>query len=991
MRAAGVGPHTRRVARRVTSPALIGRANELKAAHDAASSAKAGRARIVLLAGDAGIGKTRLIGELCARARQGGMLAAVGGCIQLGEASLAYAPLVQVLRELRRQLGAETFGALLGPGAAPVGVLLGDARAAPSDVGAGALFEHLLAFFGRLGAHQPALLVFEDMHWADPSTRDLVAFLGRNLREAAVTLMLTYRSDELHRRHPLRTLLTDLERDPQVERIVLPGLTRPELVTLLGEITDEPPTPENVDDLVARTEGNPFYVEELVAAARVGGSLPATLADAILSRVSELPAPTPAVLHQAAVLGHAIDDQLLSDVTSHSPAQIADALREAAARQLLVLDESGCRFRHALVREALYNDLLPGERERLHVAAARTLQAPARAGRIEPHVYWTLLAYHANAAHDLPLAFAASVRAGIESQRTHAFAAAAGHFERALPLWDQVSDPQAAAGMSRAELIMRATEAHHFSSGSPRAVALAESALAALDADASAEQRAVFLERLGRINWTHLRGIAAVAAYEQAVALLADRPPSVEQAFTLSALGQSLMLRDRFREAEAVLQRAIAVSGVGAPATEGHALCSLGPALVGVGRGEEGLAEIYRAQPLCRAYGPTEDMSRTFVNLVHSLCVCGRYDEAVRAAAEGLAHAEATGHLRQAGAAITANLIMALFLAGRWPEAERAKAAFELHVPEPGAYLEMRWLSLLLGQGRYSQARPIIERLLKATTDAGDVQFRAVASMRAGELAALEGRWSDARRLLRQGPVLAADSDDQYYRSHACAVALQVEADRIDAVAHPGADEITEGREAADWLIDEARRIVAAADAPLPETAAWLATAEADYARVYGLDDAQIWAGVTDEWNRIGQPYPAACSRYRQANALLSARGDRSPAAEAARAALRAADRLGAARLIADVRQLAQRGRLDLAAPSGERPPQLRAGLNVTPREAEVLQQLAIGRTNRQIAEALFISEKTASVHVTNLLRKLGVTSRIEAAAIAQRAELTDG
>jgi predicted ATPase len=210
------------------------------------------------------------------------------------------------------------------------------------------------------------------MHWADPSTRDLVAFLGRNLREAAVTLMLTYRSDELHRRHPLRTLLTDLERDPQVERIVLPGLTRPELVTLLGEITDEPPTAENVDDLVARTEGNPFYVEELVASARVGGSLPATLADAILSRVSELPAPTPAVLRQAAVLGQAIDDQLLSDVTNQSPAQIADALREAAARQLLVLDESGCRFRHALVREAL---LRPGH------AVSRTGSSVRRRGR----------------------------------------------------------------------------------------------------------------------------------------------------------------------------------------------------------------------------------------------------------------------------------------------------------------------------------------------------------------------------------------------------------------------------------------------------------------------------------------------------------------------------------------------------------------------------------------------------------------------------------
>jgi len=335
---------------------------------------------------------------------------------------------------------------------------------------------------------------------------------------------------------------------------------------------------------------------------------------------------------------------------------------------------------------------------------------------------------------------------------------------------------------------------------------------------------------------------------------------------------------------------------------------------------------------------------------------------------------------------------MALFLAGRWPEAERAKVAFELQVPEPDAYLEMRWLSLLLGQGRYSQARPIIERLLKSTSDAGDVQFRAVASMRPGELEALEGRWSDARRLLRQGLALAAHSDDQYYRSHACAVALQVEVDRIDAVAHPGGEEITEARETADRLIDEARRIVAAADTPLPETAAWLATAEADYARVHGLDDAQIWVSVTDEWDRIGQPYPAACARYRQANALLSApRVDRSSAAEAARAALGAADRLGAACLIADVRQLAQRGRLDLAAPSGGTPPQPRAGLNVTPREAEVLEQLAIGRTNRQIAEALFISEKTASVHVTNLLRKLGVTSRIDAAAIAQRAGLTDG
>jgi DNA-binding CsgD family transcriptional regulator/tetratricopeptide (TPR) repeat protein len=991
MRAATVGPHTRRMARRVTSSALVGRADELKAVHDAASSAKAGRARIVLVAGDAGIGKTRLIGELCARIEQEGMLAALGGCIQLGDASLAYAPLVEVLRELRRHLGAEALGALLGPGMASVGALLGDAGPPPSDVGAGALFEHLLGFLGRLGARQPALLVFEDMHWADPSTRDLVAFLGRNLREEAVALVLTYRTDELHRRHPLRTLLTDLERDPKVERIVLPGLTRPELITLLGEITAEPPTAEIVDDLVARTDGNPFYVEELMAAGRVGGSLPATLADAILSRVSELPAPTPSVLHQAAVLGEAIDDQLLADVTGQSPAQVADALREAVARQLLVIDESGCRFRHALVREALYDDLLPGERERLHVAAARSLQADGGASRIDEHARWTLLAHHAYAAHDLPLAFVASVRAGIESERLHAYAAAAGQFERAVQLWEQVPDPQAAAGMTRAELIMRAAEACNFS-GNPRDVALAESALAALAADVSPEQRAIFLERLGRFNWVHLRGGAAVAAYEQAVALLADRPPSPEQAFTLSALGQSLMLHAQYREAEAVLQRAIAVAAtVGALATQGHALCSLGPALVSVGRVDDGLAALYRAQSLCRAHGTTEDVCRVFANLVYSLYICGRYDEAVRTAGEGLAYAEATGHLRDYGPFITGNLMLALFLAGRWPEAEQAMTAFELHLPRSSPALDVGWLRLLLGQGRYDRARQVVNRLLEATRDVGDVDFRAAASMRAGELAALERRWADARRLLGQGLALARDSDDQETRSHGCAVALQAEADRLDAPTSPDSDEIREARDAADRLIDEARRIVSAADAPLPQTTAWLATAEAEHARVHGRDDARTWDRVAALWDGVGQLYPAARARYRQADALLRTGGDRGLAAEAARAAVHAADRLGAARLAADIRQLAQRGRLDLADAPDETPPPLAEQLHITPREAQVLGQLAIGRTNRQIAEALFISEKTASVHVTNLLRKLGVTSRIQAAAIAQRAGLTDG
>jgi len=490
MRLAVPAPHTHLVARRVTSSALIGRGDELTAAVDAATSVQSGQARIMLIAGDAGIGKTRLVTEVCSRASQAGMLTAVGGCFQLGEASVAYAPLVGALRELRRQLGTERVAELLGPASAQIGVLFGDVGEVAPAVGAGPLFEHLLGFLVRLGAYQLTLLVFEDMHWADPSTRDLVAFLGRNLRRAAVALMLSYRTDELHRRHPLRSLLTDLERDPHVERIALAGLNRSELVTLLGEISDEVPIAEALDNLISRSEGNPFYVEELVAASAAGGGLPATLADAILARVSELPEPTSMVLHHAAVLGEVIDDMPLADVAGQSAAQIADALREAVAHQVLVMDQSGCRFRHALVREALYDDLLPGERERLHIAAARALQTPGLGGRVEEHVRWTMLAYHAYAAHDLPLAFAASVRAGLESERMHALAAAAGQFERAVQLWDQVPDAQVAAGMTRAELILRAAEAAHFSSRSARDISLVEAALAALEADARPEQRA---------------------------------------------------------------------------------------------------------------------------------------------------------------------------------------------------------------------------------------------------------------------------------------------------------------------------------------------------------------------------------------------------------------------------------------------------------------------------------------------------------------------
>jgi DNA-binding CsgD family transcriptional regulator/tetratricopeptide (TPR) repeat protein len=939
------------VARRVTSRQLVGRADELAGVHATTQAAANGEVRVVLLSGDAGIGKTRLVTTAIDQARRDGFITALGGCLQLGEVSVAYAPLAEALRDLRTQLGEDVLAELLGPGLTDIGALLGSGSGGAAQ-SSGPLFKHLLGFLTRLSRRQPVLLVFEDLHWADASTRDLVAFLGRNLRDAAFVLLLTYRADDMHRRHPLRPVLADLERDPRVERIALSGLDRDELASLLGEISDKPPSAEVLDELLVRSDGNPFYVEELMAAGGIDHGVPATLSDVILSRVERLSEPAQAVLHVAAVLGNEVDDVLLEHVTGHS---VTAALREALSDQVLVIEGDACRFRHALVREALYDDLLPGERERMHLAAAQAIEASER---LDEHVRWALLAYHWDAAGMSVKAFAASLQAGQEAERVHAFADAAAQYERALRLYDRVPDP----GVKRAELLLRAANALQASSISPRAVTLAEAALRELGDSAPPEQRALVYERIGRFNWLLNRGVAGHAAYEQAGELVDGRPPSREQAYTLSALGQSLMLRNRYHDAEHALQRAITVADeVGAADVRAHALASLGPTLVGMGQVDEGVAVMRRALELTT---DPDEVGRCYVNLAHCLNYAGRYDAAARVGAEGVDYAMRSGYQQMYTPAVAGNWIMALLCAGRWDEAATLRADRRIRPGDP--YHELRWLPLLLWRGQVDEARPVVEHVLRETVQADDVQFRGLALLRAAELATLDQRWDDARSLIAEALSFATRTDDQYYVAQAYGLGVTIPADPA-AVDQLAADAIAWG---------------ATLSAQLPEVRAWLATVPADRSCAHGTDTSDEWDAVITAWDGLGQPYPAALARYRQADALLRARS-REAAAALLADALAAAETLGAAPLAARVRSLAQRARLALSIGAPARDPV--AALNLTPRELEVLALVAQGRTNRQIGAALFISEKTASVHVTNLLRKLGVTNRTEAAAIAQR------
>ena len=371
----------------MVSPVLVGRREELARLEASFGRAAAGEPSVVLLVGEAGVGKTRLVDELTARATAAGARVLAGGCVQLGGEGLPFVPIVDALRHLVRTTPPDELDVLLGPARRDLARLLPEldpaaAGSASADPGATSrLFELLLGLVGRLAAAQPLVLVVEDVHWADRSTLDLLAFLARVLRADRVLVLATYRAEDVDRRHPLRGLLAELERQRNVDRVELARFDRQEVVQQLREILGEPPAADVVDDVVRRSEGNAFLVEELLAARETaGGRLSPALRDVLLTRVEALSPATQQVLQAASATGRRVGHRLLGEVAGLPPGELGDALREAVAHHVLVVegDDGGYAFRHALVAEAVYDDILPMERVRLHVACAEALE---RAGR----------------------------------------------------------------------------------------------------------------------------------------------------------------------------------------------------------------------------------------------------------------------------------------------------------------------------------------------------------------------------------------------------------------------------------------------------------------------------------------------------------------------------------------------------------------------------------------------------------------------------------
>ncbi len=1004
---AGMAPH-------VSSPVLIGRAPELDRLRAALRQAGNGQGSATLIAGEAGVGKTRLISELVRLSEAEGATVVLGGCVVLGDGALPYAPIAEALRRLVRRTDPGDLESVLGPGRSELARLVPDlgpgagdeTRGMSVDWAQARLFELLLGVLGRLASRAPVVLIVEDLHWSDRSTRDLLGFLVRNLRDSAVMLVLTYRSDELHRRHPLLPFLSELGRLGGVERLELQPFDARESADQLRAIAGRPLDASLIESIHARSGGNAFFAEELLAAVGADGTteLPPTLRDVLLGRIADLALPTQEFLRIASAAGQRVDPALLADAAAIDEAALYEALREAVGRQVLVPDPiSGNEryaFRHALLQEAIYDDLLPGERTRLHSAFARTLEDCC--GSDTSHA--AELAYHWQAANNLPCALAWTVKAGTAAEAAFAFPEAVAHYERAVELWDQVPDAVERAGRSRVEVLATLAGVARFHDPA-RAVSHIQTAIRLLEGAGDPVGTGLLNERLGRYAWIAGQGDLAKRAYETAMRLIPPDPPSAARARAVAGLAQILTLGAQFAASRLLAEEALDLArAVGARDIEGHALNTRAMDRGIEGDPDGGIEDMRRALAIAEEAGIVDDIGRAHANLAWLLDVGGRLEEAVEAADAGIAASERLGLIRFFGAHLLCGRADYLYELGRWDASERsARRAEEVGSIGINGILEQELLArLAIGHGRFTEAADRLRPLAPLAERAADVQFVRPVQASLAQLALWQGRPDEAlEQLAIAARQLEFSPEARIGELHA--LGLRAAADTAErAVVRRSPTEERRALEVGEELLAAIRRrhdeVIASRPVFVPQSEAWLLLCQAEWTRLQRQPDPGAWVASAEAWERLRRPYAAAYARWREAEARLATRGDRELAVAALRVALRTARDLGAGPLVQEVTALAARARLALEAPEAPPDPSIAAPaapdlageLRLTAREREVLALIALGRTNRQIAEALFISQSTAGVHVSNILGKLGVGGRGEAAAVAYRLGLVE-
>ncbi len=929
---------------------IIGRAEEREAMSAAYARARAGQSELLLVTGQAGLGKTRLVEDLCASATDARVL--TGESAPLVGAALAYGPFVDALRD--------HAGWLLDENDHSGDMLTQRHR----------LFLRVLEVLTGLAAQAPVLLVLEDLHWADESSRELLGFLAVRLREEPVMVVATLRDDELG--GSARQWLAELERRPRVMSLRLAPLAPAEIGEVVADLLPTGASAESKAAVISAAEGNPLYARELASAGP--GRMPASIADAVLAKAAGLTPEARELIDQVSVADGGMSHDLLAATVALPEASLLPAVRAAVDAGLLVSDGDGYAFGHVLIRQVVYAQILPGERRLLHRRLAEALADRLGA---DPG----LLARHWHLAGSQDRAAPAAVAAARHAVSVSAYPEATENYALAIQLasWLPEAGP---------DVLEEAARAASWAGNSEQAATWAADAVAQSSA-ARPVDRARRLERLGRYWWEAGDLNAAVEATERAMVVLETELPSRLQARVLAALATWRMLLGEFEAAQPLAVQAVAVAQeVGADAERAHGLATLGIITAQHGDLDGGLADLQLAFTLAVRAGSVEDAIRAAANRVYLLNRTGRFAEAVEAGHTARSAVAAMGAPPAITTGIGNNAAAALVASGRWAEADQLLAELLAESTTNWTrYFQLLQLELAVGRGEAGRAADLAAALRKSPDDprlvgtlhaclaeqALNADDLAVAAVEVVDgLAALSGAaMAEAEiRLLAAGARLAADLAS------------------LPSSARPR--EIPDGWERlAATLAERAGLIVAEHGDGQPDLAAFGAMMAAEEARRLGNDTRVMWRAAAEAWRVAGFPYREAYARLREAAAALKA-GRREQAVRALTSCQVLAQELQATPLLTRADDLARRARLAPTAAKPARSAGLGTRFDLTDREMEILGCLVRGDSNRQIARALFISDRTVAVHVSRILDKLGVRNRTEAATVGARLGLVE-
>ena len=987
----------------MSAPAMIGRDADLARLNERLDEVRAGAPFTVIVGGEAGIGKTRLIREF-----ENGLPPDVrllaGQCVDLGSVAAPYAPVKTALRTLVAEEGAARVLEAVGPGRAALVALLPELAASESgEVGApgagiasGQLHEAIAVLLETFSRERPIVFMIEDLHWIDAASLTLLRFLMRALGSSRVLTVLTYRTEDVTRGHPVRTFLSEAERDHWVERRELGRLTRAQVRKLAKSlIADEAPSESVFDTVFRRSDGVPFFVEELVGidGCRDEGEVPDTLRELLLARYERLSESAQELLRLVATGGVRISHALLAAVYDGTDDELDTAARECVLAGVLVVEGDDYAFRHALVREAILADLLPGERARFHARYAEAYEAAAGAGtrRLAAEI-----SYHWLGAHDAARAFPATMQAMREARAAAAYATAAQLGERALGLWDVVPDPVAAAGMGKLELMGR-TASHLRNAGEgERSLALIKAALAECPRDEPQYARllrdkALYLGNLGKPG--------SIETLEEALEVLGDSNTGELRATVLSALAGRFMIDGRLDDAVDTADRALDVAtGIGSARYMSIAANIAGVSRAARGEVEHGVALVERARELAQGDGGA--LLRYWVNASDMHYLIGNHYEAVRLAEEGLARAREQGVERSSGVILASNAVDPLFALGEWERAEELiDRALALDAPAPfNVYVLRARIWAMLWRGDTAGATDLYRRVRSSLLGVMEVEMQT--RLGVGRVAIelelanddLPGAWREARGILDEIHLPLPGYALPYLWAAARVIAA-VRA-RPGAVTEATASEVEAAAPAFRALLDRM---------PFwPSHSIWAAFFEAELAEasdgagagVPGTDIAAWRSAVEASAAPTAPGFLAPYALLRQAEAELAG-ADRAAARASLQASLVMSESGGVGAVRDRVVRVAAAAGVALdgvgggagllagaggVAGSAASDADAVATAELTARERQVLELIAEGLSNRQIGERLFISGKTASVHVSAILRKLGAATRTEAA-----------